>query len=148
MRLRLFGLLLVAAAGAGLAAWVSAASAEQPPVKPAAPKPVAASAVLCPLPERFRPAFESAARQTELPLALLAAVARSESNLRHSPSNVLAGARYLRVMLDRFHSTDLALAAYNAGPTAVARAGGAPSAEVLTYVAKVTTLWRRSNGCR
>ena len=103
MRLRLFGLLLVAAAGAGLAAWVSAA---------------------------------------------ITAVARIESNLRHSPSNVLAGARYLRLMLDRFHSTDLALAAYNAGPTAVARAGGAPSAEVLTYVAKVTTLWRRLNGCR
>jgi soluble lytic murein transglycosylase-like protein len=149
MRLRLFGLLLVAAAGVGLAAWVSVASAEQPPVvEPAAPKPVAASAVPCPLPKRFRPAFESAARQTELPLALLTAVARIESNLRHSPSNVLAGARYLRLMLDRFHSTDLALAAYNAGPTAVTRAGGAPSAEVLTYVANVTALWRRLNGCK
>lgn len=149
MRLRLFGLLLVAAAGAGLAAWVSAASAEQQPVvKPPAPKPVAASAVLCPLPKRFRPAFESAARQTKLPLALLTAVARIESNPRHSPSNVLAGARYLRLMLDRFHSTDLALAAYNAGPTAVTRAGGAPSAEVLTYVANVTALWRRLHGCR
>ena len=66
----------------------------------------------------------------------------------HPPSNVLAGARYLRLMLDRFHSTDLALAAYNAGPTAVTRAGGAPSAEVLTYVANVTTLWRRLNGCK
>jgi soluble lytic murein transglycosylase-like protein len=176
MRLRLFGLLLVAAGGAWLAASVSAASAEQPPAAKPAPKPVWASVSLCPLPKRFRPAFERAARQTKLPLALLTAVARIDSNVRrsarsragarglvqvlpstahelaldadHAPSNVLAGARYLRLMLDRFHSTDLALAAYNAGPTAVARAGGAPSAEVLTYVAHVTALWRRLNGCR
>jgi soluble lytic murein transglycosylase-like protein len=154
MRLRLLGLLLVAAAGAWLAASVSAASGEQPVVVKPAPKTVAASARRCPLPKRFRPAFERAARQTKLPLALLTAVARMESNLRHSaqtrhpPSNVLAGARYLRLMLDRFHSTDLALAAYNAGPTAVARAGGAPSAEVLTYVANVAALWRRLHGCK
>jgi soluble lytic murein transglycosylase-like protein len=159
MRLRLLGLLLVAAVGAWLAASVSAASGEQPVVVKPAPKPVAASALRCPLPKRFRPAFERAARQTKLPLALLTAVARIESNLRrsahelsldadHPPSNVLAGARYLRLMLDRFHSTDLALAAYNAGPTAVARAGGAPSAEVLTYVADVTALWRRLHGCK
>jgi soluble lytic murein transglycosylase-like protein len=176
MRLRLLGLLVVAAAGAWLAAAVSAATAEDSP----APKPVkqaaAPSTLRCPLPKRFRPAFERAARDTHLPLALLTAVARIESNLRHTarseagargllqvlpstarelaldadhpPSNVLAGARYLRMMLERFHSTDLALAAYNAGPTAVARAGGAPSAAVLTYVANVTALWRRLNGCR
>ena len=36
-------------------------------------------------------------------------------------TNVLAGARYLRLMLDRFSRTDLALAAYNAGPTVVER---------------------------
>jgi soluble lytic murein transglycosylase-like protein len=176
MRLRLFGLLLVAVAGAWLAAAVAAAGAEDAPAARPAPKAARASALLCPLPKRFRPAFQRAARDTGLPLALLTAVARVESNLRHSarsragargllqvmpgtahelaldpdhaPSNVLAGARYLRLMLDRFHSTDLALAAYNAGPTAVARAGGAPSAEVLTYVANVTTLWRRLNGCR
>jgi hypothetical protein len=51
-------------------------------------------------------------------------------------------------MLDRFHSTDLALAAYNAGPTAVTGACGAPSAEVLTYVANVTPLWGRLHGCK
>jgi soluble lytic murein transglycosylase-like protein len=175
MRLRLFGLLLVAAGGAWLAAAV-AASAEEAPVTTPPPRATPASTLLCPLPKRFRPAFERAARDTELPLALLTAVARVESNLRqsarsgagargllqvlpgtahelalnpdHAPSNVLAGARYLRLMLDRFHSTDLALAAYNAGPTAVARAGGAPSAEVLTYVANVTALWRKLNGCK
>jgi soluble lytic murein transglycosylase-like protein len=175
LRLRLFGLLLIAAAGGWLAAAVSAESAEQaPPAKPVR-KAAPASSLRCPLPKRFRPAFERASRDTELPLALLTAVARIESNLRHSarsragaqgllqvlpgtarelslnpvhaPSNVLAGARYLRLMLERFHSTDLALAAYNAGPTAVAKAGGAPSAEVLTYVANVTVLWRRLTGC-
>src|ERR687897_834517 len=84
MRLRLFGLLLVAAAGGGLAAWVSAASAEQPPAVKPAPNPVAVSAVLCPLPNRFRPVFERAARQTKLPLALLTAVTRIESNIRRA----------------------------------------------------------------
>jgi soluble lytic murein transglycosylase-like protein len=64
-------------------------------------------------------------------------------------TNVLAGARYLRIMLSRYNSTDLALAAYNAGPTAVDRAGGmAPSAETTTYVANVQTKWRALSGCR
>lgn len=117
-----------------------------------------------------------AARDTGLPLALLVAVGEIESNLRpdavspagargllqlmpttaaelaldpdHPPSNVLAGARYLRLLLDRFQSTDLALAAYNAGPTAVDRAGGAPSMTTLTYVADVTARWRALAGCR
>ena len=155
MRLRLLGLLVIAAACTWFAAAVAAAGAEQPPAAKPAPKQARASALQCPLPKQFRRAFERAARDTELPLALLTAVARIGSNLRHdarnpdlAPSNVLAGARYLRLMLERFHSTDLALAAYNAGPTAVARAGGAPSAEVLTYVANVTRLWRRLQGCK
>ena len=63
-------------------------------------------------------------------------------------TNVLAGARYLKQLLDEFHSTDLALAAYNAGPTAVAEAGGAPTQETLRYVANVTALWRDLRDCR
>ena len=63
-------------------------------------------------------------------------------------ANVLGGARYLRAQLDRFGSTDLALAAYNAGPTAVARRGGAASTETLSYVANVTARWRALVGCR
>jgi peptidoglycan DL-endopeptidase CwlO len=63
-------------------------------------------------------------------------------------SNVLAGARYLKQLLDEFHSPDLALAAYNAGPTAVASAGGAPTQETLRYVVNVTSLWRELRGCR
>jgi soluble lytic murein transglycosylase-like protein len=36
---------------------------------------------------------------------------------------VFAGARYLRLLLDRYGSVELALSAYNAGPAAVERAG-------------------------
>jgi soluble lytic murein transglycosylase-like protein len=61
----------------------------------------------------------------------------------------MAGARYLKLLLDRYHSTDQALAAYNAGPTAVDRAGGiAPSRETLTYVTNVQARWRALAGCR
>ena len=53
-------------------------------------------------------------------------------------ANVHAGARYLRQMLDRFGgNVDLALSAYNAGPTAVERAGAAPSLATLRYVKNV-----------
>lgn len=62
-------------------------------------------------------------------------------------SDVLAGSRFLRQMLDRFRSSDLALAAYNAGPTAVERAGGAPTSVTMAYVENVTSLWREFNGC-
>ena len=54
--------------------------------------------------------------------------------------NVLAGARYLRSLLDLFgQDTTLALAAYNAGPTAVWRHHSQvpPFAETIAYVPKV-----------
>ena len=142
----------------------------------AKPKPMAHRPdPACPLPSRYRGAFELAARDTALPLPLLVAVARVESRidqrarssrgaqgiLQVLPStakalgldassagtNVLAGARYLRQLLDRFGSADLALAAYNAGPSAVERAGGAPSGQTVTYVANVTAAWRSLRGC-
>ena len=57
-------------------------------------------------------------------------------------ANVDGGARFLRAMLDRFGSVALALAAYNAGPKAVIRAGGIPgNAETPGYVQKVLALW-------
>ena len=155
MRLRLFGLLVVAAACAWLATAVAATSPEEAPAAVSAARPLERSHARCPLPRLVRPAFVRAARETDLPLGLLVSVARADSKLRkpgldldHPASNVLAAARYLRLMLDRFHSTDLALAAYNAGPTAVAKAGGAPTAETLAYVATVTRAWRRLRGCK
>lgn len=52
--------------------------------------------------------------------------------------NLNGGARYLRMMYDRFGSWRLALAAYNAGPLAVEEAGGIPEyEETQNYVAAI-----------
>jgi soluble lytic murein transglycosylase-like protein len=51
-------------------------------------------------------------------------------------------------MIDRFKSTEPALAAYNGGPTAVEKAGGAPNELSQAFVREVTRLWRSLNGCR
>jgi len=52
--------------------------------------------------------------------------------------NLDGSARYLKQQLDRFGSYDLALAAYNAGPTAVDRAGGIPDIpETQQYVKRI-----------
>lgn len=53
-------------------------------------------------------------------------------------ANLEGGARYLRMMYDRFGSWRLALAAYNAGPEAVTRHGGIPPfAETQGYVRRI-----------
>lgn len=178
MARRLASLLVIALACGLGAVTVSSARAGKPPTPiahiPAIPA-TAGTGARCPIPMRFRKAFVDAARETRLPLSLLTAVARVESEFRpeatssagargllqvlpttaaeleldveHPTQNVLAGARYLRLQFDGFPSSDLALAAYNAGPTAVANAGGAPSDETLTYVADVTSIWRSLAGC-
>ena len=81
-------------------------------------------------------------------LQLMPATARS-LRLRHDDpaSNVLAGALYLRQLLDRFGSVELALAAYNAGPTAVERAGAAPTLATLRYVKNVEARAEALAGC-
>ncbi len=63
---------------------------------------------------------------------------------RHDPvASIDGGARYLREMLDKFGQIHLALAAYNAGPGAVLRAGGIPrNSETPGYVRSVLERWQ------
>ncbi len=61
--------------------------------------------------------------------------------------NLDGSARYLLMMLERFGSEELALAAYNAGPEAVTRHGGIPPyEETQGHVAKVMAVFERLRG--
>jgi soluble lytic murein transglycosylase-like protein len=177
VKLRILGLLLVAVASGGAVGLlggtsvVTADAQAAPRIAPA----VTATTTPCPVPAAFRTVFRRAADQARVPLPMLVAVARVESNLdpeavspagahgllqvlpstaaafdldaRVVHENVLAGAMYLRRMLERFQSTELALAAYNAGPTAVELKGARPNDETVAYVERVTDEWRRIVGC-
>jgi len=153
----------------------AAAAVQRVPRIPALPQRNTLSLGRCPIPARFRPAFVRAAEDTGFQLSMLVAVAEVESRFKPDArseadargllqvlpstgkslnlsvdtpsSNVLAGARYLKILLDRYQRTDLALAAYNAGPTAVDRAGGAPGPETLAYIANVQARWAALKGC-
>ena len=146
----------------------------RPPARRTASHPPSFASA-CPVPRAFRAAFARAAARTALPLSLLVATAYEESRMdpgaRSSAgasgllqlmpataralrldgddpaSNVLAGARYLRQMLNRFGSVELALSAYNAGPTAVERAGGAPTLATLRYVKNIEARESLLAGC-
>ncbi|MDR0906220.1 MAG: lytic transglycosylase domain-containing protein [Oscillospiraceae bacterium] len=102
------------------------------------------------------PYFQAASERYGVPVSLLKAVARSESNFRSDAvsragavgvmqlmpataaglgvtdpldpeQNIMGGAKYLRQQLDAFDGdTRLALAAYNAGPGNVRKYGGVP----------------------
>ena len=78
------------------------------------------------------------------PMQLMPATARALGvDARDPGQNIAGGARYLRQMADRFGDWGLALAAYNAGPGAVARFGGVPPfAETRAYVTGVLARWR------
>ena len=173
MRLRLLSLLLVALSAGTIVGVADTAGAGEQRALPgaAAPRPTTP----CPIPAQFRDEFRVAAADTNLPVAMIVAVAKVESrfdadassaagahgllqvlpstaaelklNPYHAGENVLAGARYLRQMLDRFDSTELAFAAYNAGPTAVEREGAQPNDETVAYVERVTSEWRKLVGC-
>ena len=68
------------------------------------------------------------------------------TNRHDAAQSIDGGARYLRQMLDRFGAIHLALAAYNAGPGAVARAGGIPrNRETPDYVRNVLSRWSSYN---
>ena len=165
----------VVALGTGLSTLDIRADAQTPSRSPAAAAPVQATP-RCPVPAEFRRAFATASRRTGVPLPLLVAMAQEESRMDPAArsgagaqgllqlmpatarelgvdptvprSNVLAGARYLRRMLDRFDRLDLALSAYNAGPTAVEAAGGASRSETLAYVANVRQRAAGLQACR
>ncbi len=66
------------------------------------------------------------------------------ANDRFDPAkNLNCGALYLSQQLHRFKSVDLALAAYNAGPTRVAKLGRIPRiAETQTYVSRIMENWQ------
>jgi len=145
----------------------------KPPLRRGAATP--AVSATCPVPHPFRNAFVNASAMTGVSLSLLVATAYEESRMNpkaHSgagatgllqlmpatahelrldgddpATNVLAGARYLRQMIDRFGSLDLALAAYNAGPSAVEQAGGAPTMGTLRYVKNIEARAGLLTGC-
>lgn len=119
----------------------------------------------------LRPLVHAAELQHALPFGLLDALILVESNYRPAAvsrvgaagltqlmpgtakalgvanrfdavANIDGGARYLKQMLAEFGVLAHALAAYNAGPGAVRRAGGIPrNGETPAYVAKVMATW-------
>ncbi len=120
--------------------------------------------------------IEAAARRHDVPAALVKAVIRVESNFNagavsrtgarglmqlmpdtaralgvvnafHPVENLNGGVLYLRAMLKRYGDLSRALAAYNAGPTAVDRYGGIPPyGETRDYVDKVLAYYRDYHG--
>lgn len=63
---------------------------------------------------------------------------------RDPAQNLYGAARYLKGLIQRYHSPQLAAAAYNAGPGAVKRYGGIPPyAETEHYVVRVMKAWAR-----
>ncbi len=124
-------------------------------------------------PEEYQDLFVAAGDRWNVDPALLAAVARVESNFDPNavskagaqglmqfmpatasamgvdpldPASAIDGAaRYLRENLDRFGTVPLALAAYNAGPGAVQRHGGIPPYdETQRYVRRVQEIWSQN----
>lgn len=124
-----------------------------------------------PAEQRYQALFADAGRRWNVDPKLLAAIAQAESGFNPNakspagaqglmqfmpataaelgvdpwdPASAIDGAaRYLRTSLDRFGSTELAVASYNAGRGAVARYGGVPPyRETKAYVHKVLEAWK------
>lgn len=124
---------------------------------------------------RFQPIIDQAAHRFSLNQALIHAVIATESGYdpkarsragalglmqlmpetasaygvtdpRDPNQNVLGGSRYLRELLRRYQDLELALAAYNAGESAVARYGNRvpPYPETRDYVDRVLKRFRQN----
>ena len=143
-----------------------------PPRQPTATVTVSIdSAVPIPASEAYRDLIQEAASRYDVDAALIRAVMLAESAFDTSAvsragaqglmqlmpavaeafgvadpfdprQNIMAGAEYLRQLLDRYHGDlTLVLASYNAGATAVREYGGVPPfAETQHYVKRVTRL--------
>ncbi len=126
-----------------------------------------------PIRRKYGRLIDEAAETHQLDSALIAAVIKTESNgdrtavspagakglmqltdstaaemgarrVFNARDNILSGAKYLKKMIDRFGDLKLALAAYNAGPGAVARHQGVPPyRETATYIDKVMTAFEQ-----
>jgi soluble lytic murein transglycosylase-like protein len=147
-------------------------AAPQARARPVAPRatPIPSSSAV----ERWRAHIRAAAAKYKIPEALLFAVMAVESNFDHQAlsekgavglmqlmpgtakdmyvsdawdpaQNIEGGARYLRILANQYAGDMVkTLAAYNAGPDAVRRAGGAipPIPETQEYVRKVVALYQ------
>ena len=61
--------------------------------------------------------------------------------------NIMGGTRYLRILFNKFDNLTLALAAYNAGPTAVSTYNNIPPyKETQKYVKRVLRYYKNYNG--
>ena len=132
---------------------------------------LAANAFPLPVPQTIVPFIQEAAAKYHVDPNLIAAVAFRESRFKaidtswrgaqgvmqlmprtarslgvtdvNDPrQNILAGTKYLKMMLDRFHGDlDRSLAAYNAGPDLVAKVGPNATREAIEYVAAVKNFY-------
>lgn len=82
------------------------------------------------------------------PMQLMPGTAKELGVNPHDPAdNIRGGVRYLKQQLDAFGTPELALAAYNAGPGAVRKAGGVPNyRETQNYVGSIMGASRPQSG--